>query len=372
MPLQSGDLENAYFIFLIYMAIGIIGSTDTRNKKLGSSFLIYAMTLAIKMAGVRIVLLILGIDSNDTLRMVAEMLIITFMFYLVYKSFENVIGQNKAVISDSIWLLLTMISVATVGMVLVSMMVVANKVTLGMNVFVILLMGICLMSIISIFYIIEAIAKGAREENHRKELEWELEYYNDLKESQDQTRKLLHDMKNHMGAIHAMLYSQQIEEAATYLKQVSDEISEQKSIVYCKHQVANAILNNKVKKMEEAKITYEIKFDLPEEAGLNQMEIGSILANTIDNAIEACIKIEDIVKRRIEIKARYSREKVMYEIRNTKEHEVLKEGEQFVTSKADKVNHGYGLRQVKDIVGRYKGIMEVNCEGEWFEVMIII
>lgn len=372
MPMQGGDLENAYFIFLIYMGIGLISSREDIIKRIGSTVLFYTMTLAIKMIAVRMEWMIIKQSYEGSIDELLEVLLCTIGFYIVYKLFRKIFGVTKEILSTRIWILLTLISLAVVGMVLMSMVVVSARASLVANLSVVLLMSICLMSIIAIFFIIEQIVKGTREESHRKKLEWELEYYNDLKVSQDETKKLLHDMKNHMGAVHAMLYAEQVEEATQYLKQVSGKLHEQASKVYCGHHVANALLNNKVKKMKTYHIAYEIETDLPSDLSVTPMEIGSILANTIDNAIEACMKIEDEKKRSIQIKARYMNERFIYEITNTKANEVVKKDKRFVTSKKDKSNHGYGLRQVEDIVSKYKGIVNVEYEEKTFTIMIVI
>lgn len=372
MPLQGGDVQNAYFIFLIYMAIGIASSREVMSKRIGSTCLFYAMTLAIKMVAIRIEWVLPLSGSDIHMSNVIEIIISTVVFYVVYRYFGQILGVTKEMISSRIWIFLTMIALAVVGMVIMSMVVVSYQSSFGANIAVILLMSACLMSILAIFFIIEEIAKGTREAAYRKKLEWELEYYNDLKVSQDETRKLLHDMKNHIGAVHAMLYSEQVQEATSYLKQVSGELHEQGSNVYCGHYVANALLNNKVKKMKEHQIAYQIEADLPQKLGITPMEVGSILANTIDNAIEACMKIEDADKRNIRIKMRYVHDKCIYEITNTKINEIVKKNQRFMTSKKDKTKHGYGMRQIHEIVNRYKGIINVEYDEDWFSVMIIM
>ena len=40
------------------------------------------------------------------------------------------------------------------------------------------------------------------------------------------------------------------------------------------------------------------------------------------------------------------------------------------TSKADKENHGFGLRSMKEVVERNRGAMEIRVEGERFEVFL--
>ena len=43
-----------------------------------------------------------------------------------------------------------------------------------------------------------------------------------------------------------------------------------------------------------------------------------------------------------------------------------------VTTKSDKKNHGFGIRNVKDTVNKYGGSIEYGIKSGWFEVEILI
>lgn len=372
MPLQGGDLENAFFIVCIYLGVGMVVIADQFLRKLGSILLFYAMTLAIKMLAVRVTWLILGVDFENYWASIFETCMTLILFWVVHKFFGKMIQHAKMQISRRIWMMLCLIAFTTIGMVVMSMIVVSYRSTPLENVLVVGLMLICLLSILSVFFIIEQIAKGTQAMLQKQQLEWEMAYYNDLQEKQDETRKFLHDMKNHVGVVQGMLYAERVEEAKSYLGQLTGHLGTKSMKVYCQHHVANAILSNKVKKMEELGIAYEILCDLPENLKMSEVEIGSILANTIDNAIEANMKIQSPEEKRVEIRSRMHGEQWIYEIINPKVHPIRREHKRFLSTKEDHKNHGYGLRQVQDIVKRYDGLLEITCEGNTFEILMMI
>lgn len=106
---------------------------------------------------------------------------------------------------------------------------------------------------------------------------------------------------------------------------------------------------------------------------IDDVSLCTIFANTLDNAVEACQKIEDKAARRISVKARYTENGYFsYEIVNSKCNRIRMRRERFITDKADSASHGVGISSVKEIVERYGGTMDISfTEGE-FKVIILI
>ncbi|MGL4736179.1 MAG: sensor histidine kinase [Cellulosilyticaceae bacterium] len=329
-------------------------------------------TKILALTGILVTWLILGMDYDNYIASIIEVCVTLVLFLVIHKVFGRMIQWAKTQISRKIWMMLSLIALTTIGMVVMSMEVVSYRTTQLENMLVIGLMMLCLISILSVFFIIEQIAKGSQAMLQKQQLEWEMAYYNDLQDKQDETRKFLHDMKNHVGVVQGMLYADRVDTAKSYLGQLTGHLGTKSMKVYCQHHVANAILSNKVKKMEELGISYEILCDLPEHLKISEVEIGSILANTIDNAIEANMQIASLEKRRIEIRSRIQGDQWIYEVINPKVHQIKRTQKRFFSTKEDPANHGYGLRQVQDIVKQYDGLLEVTCDGDTFEILMMI
>ena len=112
--------------------------------------------------------------------------------------------------------------------------------------------------------------------------------------------------------------------------------------------------------------------DLKESAVLTDIELCSLFANTLDNAIEACVKIKDREKRRITLKARSVNGHFSYEIVNSKENRVTEKNGNFETDKSDRLSHGIGLRNVRQFVRKYEGEMDVSYTEDTFSVTIFV
>ena len=161
-------------------------------------------------------------------------------------------------------------------------------------------------------------------------------------------------------------------EAQKYFEQLSGRALSS-SRTFCKNSVVNAVLNSKYNRMAEAEIDSFFHISIDKMMMIDDVSLCMIFANTLDNAVEACQKIEDKAARRISVKARYTENGYFsYEIVNSKCNRIRMRRERFITDKADSASHGVGISSVKEIVERYGGTMDISfTEGE-FKVIILI
>ncbi len=102
------------------------------------------------------------------------------------------------------------------------------------------------------------------------------------------------------------------------------------------------------------------------------MDICSLFANTLDNAIEASKNIVNSLERKITIKARTNHNFFSYSITNTKANDIVKYKDVIISSKQDNKRHGFGLKNVCDIVEKYHGTIDIKYTDNEFTVIMII
>ena len=98
-----------------------------------------------------------------------------------------------------------------------------------------------------------------------------------------------------------------------------------------------------------------------------EYDIGIILSNLLDNAIEACqkqSKSEKEVLVFLSITGGYYR----IVVKNTIDASVLNTNRQLRTSKIDKLIHGWGLKSVADLVDANHGFMDYYEKDGYFVV----
>lgn len=118
-----------------------------------------------------------------------------------------------------------------------------------------------------------------------------------------------------------------------------------------------------------AGIRIEADVKIPEELELSIYDMNIILTNLLDNSMEAVKSVED---KRIGIYIVYNKNRLQIKIDNLFEGERIKEKGHYVTTKADREGHGYGLKNVAKIVKKYDGIFEIREEGDRFTVEIVL
>ena len=130
------------------------------------------------------------------------------------------------------------------------------------------------------------------------------------------------------------------------------------------------VINSKKLEMNKSEIDFELEVDLYE-IPLKDADLGVILGNLLDNAIEAAEKCE-LSKRKIFLRICNPNEMFLLCLRNSSMQIPLVVDDRFVTTKEDKYAHGLGVESVKRIVDKYNGNINFQYDDEHFEVDILI
>lgn len=137
------------------------------------------------------------------------------------------------------------------------------------------------------------------------------------------------------------------------------------------NQVINVMLFGKRQRCRELGIQFADNMQIPEEWCMDAMELVSLCGNVLDNAIEACEKVE-MSRRYISIKARERANIWTLKIENSKNPKETPKEKEFMTTKQDAQNHGLGMRIIDKIVKKYDGIFEFRDLGDSVVIVISI
>ncbi len=229
----------------------------------------------------------------------------------------------------------------------------------------------CVFTTLGCCYLCTYMAKTVRSDMALETFQYQQSYYQELEQNQQTVRRLRHDMKNHLNIIGTFLRDNEIEQAKEYFQELNQEFASNLK-VYCPNKIVNAVLNSKEQLALASKIQCDFQIDLETSPKIDDIDLCSILGNTIDNAIEALRKVPELSERTLSLKARYTNHFFSYEIKNTKINEIQKKGGRFLTDKIEKEAHGIGLRSVQTIVEKYNGDMDISYTDDTFTVTILI
>lgn len=178
-----------------------------------------------------------------------------------------------------------------------------------------------------------------------------------------QQRQTTHDFQNHLCTISDLLAQKSYETAAKYVRELSQAQTSRILIVNTHHPIIDAILNQKYQMAVESQI--EMRFCINDLSGiqLSASELVVLLSNLLDNAIEACRRIDTERLIRCTI---LENDGPFLSIRNTSLPVLITE-HGIATTKASASEHGYGLPSVCRILDGLHAEYAYNYENGWFQ-----
>ena len=178
--------------------------------------------------------------------------------------------------------------------------------------------------------------------------------YIDVVNSSLSIRKISHDIKNHNNILTTLLKENKVNEAIEYLESIKDAVNNTEDFRVCNNLIINVILKTKINKIKENNIKFITDFKIPRELNISDFDISTLFVNLLDNAIEACEKV-DIDKRFIDVKVKMLENRLIIEIENSSNIKENKIFETLITTKLDANNHGLGTKNIEEIVKKYNG-----------------
>ena len=105
---------------------------------------------------------------------------------------------------------------------------------------------------------------------------------------------------------------------------------------------------------------------------IKSSDLCAILGNLLDNALEACSKVEDVNKRKVRLVIRRIQQMLVIKVENTYSYKpVVKDGN-FQTSKTDGGLHGWGIKSAKTAAEKYDGMIQTNCTDQAFTTVVTL
>ncbi len=183
------------------------------------------------------------------------------------------------------------------------------------------------------------------------------QYYGEMEENYNNSRKIIHDIRNHMQMLKQ---SCKMEEAEEYFADVHEMLNALGLKYYCENRMLNIVLNDKCRCLLDEEFSCSLagaKLDF-----LSDMDVTAIFANLLDNALEAREREREF---RLKIQGEQIQDFTVVEISNTFRG-VYQKG------RSGKEGHeGLGLMNVRQAVEKYCGQMHVLSGEDTFTVTLV-
>ena len=164
-------------------------------------------------------------------------------------------------------------------------------------------------------------------------------------------RKMTHDYRAQLSTLSGLLEQGNLEEAKAFLSEMKDHQSERILLINTHNAAIDAVLNQKGYAGRKKKIDMRFRANDLSALKLPRVDVTIVLANLLDNAIEACCQMPEN-ERWVSVQLLYGQGLLSISIINPS-LPVQITGGQIATTKPEPLLHGYGLRNVEDILDKY-------------------
>lgn len=223
----------------------------------------------------------------------------------------------------------------------------------------------------------QSIMKNHELENElslsRQQADMQFRYYTELERKYRDSRKIVHDIRNHMLALQE-LYSRQSGETEQYVADLHQLLNSLGQTYYCTNQVLNIILNDKAGRAADADIAFDCRIGEVNLDFLKQFDLTTIFANLLDNALEAAQTGPQPAK--ISLRMEQVNEFLILNLSNTSREPLpcssgSKPG--FSNWRSRKYNHeGIGMENVRQALSRYEGTLKNDYQDGIVTVSAVI
>lgn len=220
------------------------------------------------------------------------------------------------------------------------------------------------------YYLIAiSIDRTRRHQELEKQLALQRDHYLNLNNSIITTKANRHDLRHHMVTISEFLGTNDTIAAQNYLSKLCTSYDDSAIPTVCRNQSADALICYYVKLAKQQDIVFATHMHLPDDVGIDDLDLCVIIGNCLENAIEACSKIKSIEPRFIDISTTISKGHLVIKITNSFNGLIQHHGNDLFSSKEGR-DYGIGLGSVKTLAAKYQGHCAISLELRVFKVSI--
>lgn len=248
-----------------------------------------------------------------------------------------------------------------------------------LNLMIPLLSLLCIASIL-----LGASMLGKLKEEHEKRRWWEMyqsqteelrEHVRDMEDAYRQIRGMKHDMKHYIADINALLAQMERgderagEEVRHYINSIQGALDEADETCRTNHPVTDVILGRYIRLAKQKGIAISANFLYPKAGGFDAFDLGVILHNALENAVEACEK--ESGQKEILLDSRKKGNMLLISVENSFGGTVKWEGGWPVSEK-EASGHGLGLVNIRSCAEKYFGRVTVRAERHRFYLTVML
>lgn len=197
------------------------------------------------------------------------------------------------------------------------------------------------------------------------------EYYKLLIHQDLDQKILIHDIKKHLNTINLLIKNEKTEQVEDYIRHIlNTDLFESQRV--SDNDMLNTIISHYIQICKKKEINFHTDIRSKLLTNLNYLDMTALVANLLDNAVEAAERTSyatiDFSVKKVEASG-----STMICLSNSCDESPFDDATgKLTTKKDDPQRHGYGLRSIERVVSKYNGKMTMYYKEEEREFHTII
>lgn len=205
-----------------------------------------------------------------------------------------------------------------------------------------------------------------QQENHL--LSMQRERYENLKTAIEEARQARHDMRHQFNQISALAEEGDVEKIKGYLSRAAGRIPSL-DMRFCENHAADSVVGYYCALARREGVPFQAQVDLPEELPVDEIDLCLVLANLLENALEASLRTAP-AHRRIQVRAYLHGRLLLIQVENAFDGEIHEKNGVFQSSK--RKGSGVGIQSVHRIAEKSGGASTFTHENGVFLAKVML
>lgn len=202
------------------------------------------------------------------------------------------------------------------------------------------------------------------QEQAEQQMRSQIKHMDELVLKQNELRALRHDMNGHLIALKGFFDAKDYKGGSQYIKNLGEQFRQTAPSINTGNNALDAILSAKRSLAESKGIAFRTSITIQKDLPIAPEDCSVIFGNALDNALEACDRLPADAAKSIKLFLQQDATSINCKITNTAPPNDEKN---FATSKADKANHGFGMKNMQEALEKYPSLYNFKQQEDQFE-----
>lgn len=185
------------------------------------------------------------------------------------------------------------------------------------------------------------------------------QYVEEARTSYENTASFRHDIKNHISIVRELLRNSRPQQALSYIGDMETIAAGLSFPCNTNNPVLDILLKNKLGIAKSSGIKASCSLRLPYPCSIPDMDFCILLSNALDNAVQACRRLNPAAEKYICISGRLQGDFILLEIKNSMEG-------------SSPIRTGTGLKNIRTVAEKYHGAVSIKTQNGEFSLSILL